>query len=321
MGSFIPHSNDPSVKVVPFLYAPNHKLDDKVVSYSLLWPVKHLHEGDLVTRDFLNGIPEEKQRSHRLSAWFKPSTELYQSAIDSYNKVMTDRSMQAINIISEFYKVNGIKQREVAAKIGTYPEMLNVITDYEFIQKYLKNERFRLVEDLNKADIVWLVSAADEEDWKRYKDKYIFNQFPYESCVVIKHNLANTVQSVLGDTSFLMRTYDLEQELAVFIGDYQQRQREGKDNLWILKPPNMARSMDMIITDQLPLIIRAMETGPKLAQKYIEKPVLRRGMKVDFRYMVLVKSVVPLTVYLYKHFWPRSANVPYTTDRRTLANY
>ena len=118
-----------------------------------------------------------------------------------------------------------------------------------------------------------------------------------------------------------MRTYNLETELAPFIGDFKQREREGKDNLWILKPPNMARSMDMIITDNLPLIIRAMETGPKLAQKYIEKPVLRRGMKLDFRYMVLVKSVVPLTMYMYKHFWLRSANVPFSTDRRTLANY
>ena len=105
-----------------------------------------------------------------------------------------------------------------------------------------------------------------------------------------------------------MRTYNLETQLAEFVGEYRKREEEGLDNLWILKPPNMARSMDMIITDNLPLLIRAMETGPKLVQKYIERPVLRRGMKVDFRYMVFVKSIAPLTIFLYKHFWIRSAN-------------
>lgn len=79
--------------------------------------------------------------------------------------------------------------------------------------------------------------------------------------------------------------------------------------------------MDMIITDNLPLAIRAMETGPKLAQKYISNPVLRRGRKVDLRYILLVKSVSPLTLHLYRNFWIRSANNPYTLDRRQLSTY
>lgn len=53
----------------------------------------------------------------------------------------------------------------------------------------------------------------------------MLNQFPYESCVVMKQNLADTVQSVFGDTKFLMRTYNLESELKVFIGDYYQREK------------------------------------------------------------------------------------------------
>jgi hypothetical protein len=42
------------------------------------------------------------------------------------------------------------------------------------------------------------------------------------------------------------------------VGDFYRRQAEGLDNLWIIKPPNMARSMDMIITDNLPVIIKSM---------------------------------------------------------------
>lgn len=83
----------------------------------------------------------------------------------------------------------------------------------------------------------------------------------------------------------------------------------------------MARSLDMIITDNLSIIIKNMETGPKIAQKYISKPVLRQGRKVDLRFILLVKSVNPLTMFLYKHFWIRSSNNPYTVDRRYLATY
>lgn len=137
----------------------------------------------------------------------------------------------------------------------------------------------------------------------------------------MKQNLAHTIQSVFGETKFLMRTYDLEKELAVFVGDFYEREKEGGDNLWILKPPNMARSIDMIITDNLPTIVRAMETGPKIAQKYISNPVLRRGKKVDLRYILLVKSISPLMLFLYKNFWIRSANNDYTVDRRQLATY
>ncbi len=107
----------------------------------------------------------------------------------------------------------------------------------------------------------------------------------------------------------------------LFIGDFYQREKEGLDNLWIIKPPNMARSIDMIITDNLSLIIRAMETGPKIAQKYISKPVLLKGKKVDLRFILLVKSISPLTLFLYKNFWIRSANNDYTTDRRQLSTY
>jgi len=38
------------------LYAPQNALDESVVAYTLLWPLKDLEQGSLVTRDYLNGI-------------------------------------------------------------------------------------------------------------------------------------------------------------------------------------------------------------------------------------------------------------------------
>jgi len=61
--------------------------------------------------------------------------------------------------------------------------------------------------------------------------------------------------------------------LASFIGDFFTRDCNKEDNLWIVKPPRMARSMDMTVTENLDQIIRLIETGPKLVQKYISRPI------------------------------------------------
>ena len=71
MGACIPHSDHPNVKLMPFLYAPNNKLDDKAISFTLMWPLQQINTDDNLTRDYLNGIKEEKQRSARMAAWFK----------------------------------------------------------------------------------------------------------------------------------------------------------------------------------------------------------------------------------------------------------
>jgi tubulin--tyrosine ligase-like protein 12 len=98
-GSSIPHSNTPKVKIIPFLYAPSFKMDDKVISYSLMWPLEDLEEGDLVTRDFLNGIKEEKQRSDRLAAWFKLPQNKYLSLIQEYDNKMLKLSADSATLL------------------------------------------------------------------------------------------------------------------------------------------------------------------------------------------------------------------------------
>jgi tubulin--tyrosine ligase-like protein 12 len=56
VGSMIPHSDTPNVKLIPFLYAPNFKLDSEVQAFSLLWPLKDISPGESLHRDYLNGM-------------------------------------------------------------------------------------------------------------------------------------------------------------------------------------------------------------------------------------------------------------------------
>ena len=101
----------------------------------------------------------------------------------------------------------------------------------------------------------------------------------------------------------MQSTYNLETNLSELIGDYCSRKRDGRDNLWILKPWNMARTIDTTVTENLSAIIRLMETGPKICQKYIEHPALFNGKKFDLRYIVLVRSIQPFEILLSDVFW------------------
>lgn len=50
-GSALQHSNEPNFRVVPFLHIPEQ------ITYSLLYPLVDVEEGDPVTRDFMDGTP------------------------------------------------------------------------------------------------------------------------------------------------------------------------------------------------------------------------------------------------------------------------
>jgi tubulin--tyrosine ligase-like protein 12 len=100
-----------------------------------------------------------------------------------------------------------------------------------------------------------------------------------------------------GSPEWLQPTYNLETHLSPLIGDYFVRKRDGMYNLWIMKPWNMARTIDTTVTGDLSAIIRLMETGPKICQKYIERPALFQGSLI---FGTLFWSVVSA---LWKYFY------------------
>jgi hypothetical protein len=74
----------------------------------------------------------------------------------------------------------------------------------------------------------------------------------------------------------------------------------------MIKNPNMARSLDMVVTDNLGAIIRLLETGfnllilgPRLFQKYVDRPLTLRNKKIDLRIHSYVRSVL----ITYKNRW------------------
>ncbi|KAF6773118.1 hypothetical protein AHF37_07490 [Paragonimus kellicotti] len=91
-------------------------------------------------------------------------------------------------------------------------------------------------------------------------------------------------------------------------------------NVWILKPWNLGRGLGICVTDNLDQIIRMCDTNPLIASRYVTDPVLfyrddiQANVKFDVRYVVLLRSVQPLRLYVYNVFWLRFANRPFCLD-------
>lgn len=63
------------------------------------------------------------------------------------------------------------------------------------------------------------------------------------------------------------------------------------------------------------------ETGPKIASKYVERPIRLRGSKFDMRFFVLVRSIEPLEVYVHDLFLLNVSRNDFTLDKRRLFQY
>ncbi|KAK4415764.1 Tubulin--tyrosine ligase-like protein 12 [Sesamum alatum] len=312
LGSALRHSDEANFRVSPFLYMPDGKLES-AVSYSILWPTKNVQRGDECTRDYLFGIGEDRQRSARLTAWFHTPQNYFIREYEKYSMKLQSKKFSPPPVMPSV--TNSLLHNDGS--------VLHVYTDMPPVEEFLTRPEFVITTEPKNADILWTSVQVDEEMKKAVglNDQQYINQFPFEACLVMKHHLAETVQKAHGAPKWLQPTYNLETHLTQLIGDYYTRERDGVDNLWILKPWNMARTIDTTVTQSLSAIIRLMETGPKICQKYIEHPALFRGRKFDLRYIVLVRSMSPLEIFLADIFWVRLANNSYSLEKHSFFEY
>ncbi|KAK3150649.1 hypothetical protein QOZ80_3AG0235910 [Eleusine coracana subsp. coracana] len=314
LGSAIRHSDDANFRIAPFLFMPEGKLVS-AISYTVLWPTRDVETGEECTRDFLFGIGEDKQRSARLTAWFRTPENYFIQEFQKYKD-----QLQSSSICPSTKTKVASSTKSICPSDG---RALRVFTDIPHVEEFLTRPEFVLTNDPKEADIIWVGMQVDSEvkNALGLTDQQYTNQFPFEACLVMKHHLAETIHKAWGSPEWLQPTYNLETHLSPLIGDYYMRKRDGMDNLWIMKPWNMARTIDTTVTGDLSAIIRLMETGPKICQKYIERPALFQGRKFDLRYIVFVRSICPLEIYLSDVFWVRLANNQYTLEKTSFFEY
>ena len=307
-GSRIPHSDSPSYRLVPFLWAGDG------LGYSLLFPVSSgpAEAGSVVTRDFLEGEARTEAREALLCAWTtsdlthvsrvqeEPGEEFWQSARQA--ETLPDRSVNIPALPTD--------------------RQIRVYSEYEFISQNLTHPRFRITDNMADADVLWLSSHFKEYlEFSQETPEKRINQFPCENVITIKDMLCAVARRQAAQ--YLPVTFNLVTELPQFVSYYQQLEKEGQDTHFIVKPWNLARALDTQVCSSLSHILRLPASGPKIAQKYLHNPVLFNredlGMvKFDIRYIILLSSVEPLKVFAYNRFWLRFANIPFSLDKLDL---
>jgi len=308
-GARIQHSDEPSFRMVPFVY-----LQDGA-AYSLLFPVQDCSEGDEVTRDYVEGplASSSVYRQCLLVPWIPHD--------------LTDVDTVQTEPEPSFFSAS--RQNETLPDLSvTFPpppkdRKIKVYAEYKYIGANLKHPRFEMVENPAEADILWLQSHfKDYLGLSQSSPGVLINQFPFENVITIKDLLCvvcNRAGKGGSGPDWLPTTYNLNTELDKFVSYFQQREKAGEDNHWIVKPWNLARALDTQVSRSLSHILRLPMSGPKIAQKYLHNPLLFHrpeiGMvKFDIRYIVLLKSTNPLKVYAYNRFWLRFANISFSLE-------
>uniref|UniRef100_A0A915E7M8 Tubulin--tyrosine ligase-like protein 12 n=1 Tax=Ditylenchus dipsaci TaxID=166011 RepID=A0A915E7M8_9BILA len=308
-GMRIGHSQTPNVRMVPFFYAFQN------LAYSLLYPLQDVADQEEITRNFL-----DNNLFFKNPGWYEVLMHPWMPFSSIQNQVL-----HCVKNV-DYFTSGRLPDELPSAELHQ-----SLFYSYQLFEN-LSSVQVEFVDDIWQANVVWLMEHF--HDFKQLAEKNpsaLINQFPYESVLTVKDLLAATIQSAFEESplnndtldwqpEWLPTTFNLQLELPEFVAYFQRRQQKNLDNIWIIKPWNLARGLDTYVTKNLNCIIRMAESGPKIACKYIHNPFLFRRLdngnlvKFDLRYIVFLKSVEPLELAIYDNFWIRFAVNEYSLN-------
>ncbi|VDM56849.1 unnamed protein product [Angiostrongylus costaricensis] len=302
-GVRISHSDRPNVRVVPLYFVPHN------AAYSVIFLIKPVADGEEICRDFADHVISREHPEWR-DFLMLPWVEMELEHLGDIRREPPDEdfflSGRTVDVVpsesAQKVAATVLERRNLSGPLRIFADELQLIEN-------LKEVDYVEVSDWRNADVIWLrrhfsefVQACEENPG------VLINQFPYESCITVKDLLSAILmnQDSEDGQSWYQTCFNLYTELPQFVSYYLRRKASGLDNTWIIKPWNLARNMDIHVSNDLGQIIRLMESGPK-------RPVLFNRVdnncmvKFDLRFIMFVTDVRPLRAFVYNNFWIRFA--------------
>lgn len=309
-GTRVRHSTEPNVRIVPLMFLPQN------CAYSIMFLTKPVNTDEEIMMDWASNVitaQHPEWRKYIEQPWAAqdfsketmipdaPTLEYFTSGRNP--DFLAGPTEQQTCQSAIFTSLPILKKRKI-----------KVYADDTQLTEHLKNHKVEYVDDIKKADVIWMIKHF--HDYKQLSEENpcgMINQFPFESCITVKDLLAACAMRDPAKNDWYQLTYNLNTQLPEFVARFQNRELNGQHNVWIVKPWNLARGMDMTVTEDLNQIIRMIETGPKIVCEYIPRPLLfprpdnGNKVKFDLRYIVFLNGIAPVTAYVYNRFWIRFA--------------
>ena len=194
---------------------------------------------------------------------------------------------------------------------------IKVWTDIIHFATNFHSDKFEVVQTPEEADIQWwgLKDINVGERLNETKGVY-YNQIQNEKNITCKDLLYETCHEYMGNVPWLPETFILSEgeQVAKFLQVHKKLKETNQSPAWIVKAFNRARAEYMVVTESPAEVLRHSSIEPRLTQRYLWNPLLIYGLKFDLRYIVLLKSVKPMELYMYKVFWPRLAPKRWALD-------
>ncbi|GBP42687.1 Tubulin polyglutamylase TTLL4 [Eumeta japonica] len=192
------------------------------------------------------------------------------------------------------------------------------------VKKTLVNSGFRLVKsECDTSECPYEETVDWVGIWGKHmksmmfrsiKDGQKMNHFPGSFQIGRKDRLWRNLQKLSSkhghkEFGIMPKTYVLPLDMKHLKHDWEKH--VANNEKWIIKPPASARGTGIKVISRWAQIPKKKSV---VVQRYVSKPYLINGSKFDLRLYVLVTSIHPLRIYLYKDGLARFASVKYNDE-------
>jgi tubulin--tyrosine ligase-like protein 12 len=307
VGCRMRHQGDQPNMVV----APLYLQEEPARVISIAWNVEAIALGEIITRNFLpNRDLSSLEATLTLSLWQGHTLPDLLASMASIPHSSSTSTTSAPLMVEPSFRIGGWSQAlPPIPRDRPYP----IYTDEQALLTALrKSTLFELV-DPTAASCLWQSEVLQGMLGEDFAPR-IINQFPLQKLLTHKQWLPLFLQRHQL-SHFQPLTFNLNEALPTFISHYLKEERENpSSNYWILKPFKLARAIDMLVTKDLPTILRCADANLMIAQQYVVNPVLtEHKFKFDVRFLGMIG--LDGQIGIYHRCFPRTATSAFGMER------